>query len=170
MKVGWAYCKNSSFRLNALLLIVFALLSCNRGQEQGTQSEGLAEENTDCVYCGMPTPLFPKWSARVAREGSPTLHYCSPRCLFIHRASFQDQYQKMTECKVTDYYTVRKIDALEAYYVTGSTVIGPMGPDLIPFSTKDDAEAFAADHQGKRILTFAEVDLKVIEEIVNELP
>jgi nitrous oxide reductase accessory protein NosL len=47
-------------------------------------------------------------------------------------------------------------DATEMSYVVESTVYGGMGKDLIPFSVRDDAEAFVDEHGGSTI-TFDDV-------------
>jgi nitrous oxide reductase accessory protein NosL len=41
--------------------------------------------------------------------------------------------------------------------VIGSDVVGPMGHELIPLRTREEAEEFQRDHQGKRLLCFDEV-------------
>jgi nitrous oxide reductase accessory protein NosL len=58
---------------------------------------------------------------------------------------------------VTEYYGVTRIDARQAWYVIGSDVLGPMGHELIPLATREDAEEFLSDHAGKRILRFGDV-------------
>lgn len=58
---------------------------------------------------------------------------------------------------VTDYYSLEPIDGKAAFYVIGSDVHGPMGKELIPFASRDDAEEFLRDHGGRRIIRFAEV-------------
>jgi nitrous oxide reductase accessory protein NosL len=63
---------------------------------------------------------------------------------------------------VTDYYATARIDAKKALYVIGSDVLGPMGHDLIPHPDAYDADEFAKDHQGKRIMTFDEVTMELL--------
>ena len=50
--------------------------------------------------------------------------------------------------------TLTLIDGLKAFYVIGSDVYGPMGRELIPFSSRSEAEEFRKDHQGKSVLEF----------------
>lgn len=49
------------------------------------------------------------------------------------------------------------IDARSAWYVHGTTPIGPMGPTLVSFAQRAEAEAFAARHGGE-LLRFADID------------
>jgi copper chaperone NosL len=57
------------------------------------------------------------------------------------------------------------IDAHQAYFVIGSDVLGPMGHELIPLETLDDAKEFKADHQGKKILRFNQIDAELTEKL-----
>jgi nitrous oxide reductase accessory protein NosL len=58
---------------------------------------------------------------------------------------------------VTDYYSLKPVDGLKAYYVTGSNVNGPMGRELIPFEKESDAREFLKDHKGRSIVKFRQV-------------
>jgi len=66
---------------------------------------------------------------------------------------------------VTDYYSLNPIDGLQAYYVAGSDVYGPMGKELIPFAKEEEAKEFMKDHQGKSILRFKEVTPDLIRSL-----
>ena len=66
---------------------------------------------------------------------------------------------------VTEYYTLQPIDGKHAFYVSGSDVLGPMGHELIPFATMDDARIFLTDHKGKRIISFSDVTDQIILDI-----
>jgi nitrous oxide reductase accessory protein NosL len=55
-------------------------------------------------------------------------------------------------------------DATELTYVAESSVLGGMGPDLIPFSADRDADAFIDDHGG-RTVAFGDIDRALIRGI-----
>jgi nitrous oxide reductase accessory protein NosL len=57
------------------------------------------------------------------------------------------------------------IDARAAFFVSGSDVNGPMGSELIPFSTEKDARSFKLDHKGKLILRFSDVTRQTIKSL-----
>jgi nitrous oxide reductase accessory protein NosL len=57
------------------------------------------------------------------------------------------------------------LDARKAFFVIGSDVYGPMGRELIPFFTKEDALVFKKDHNGTRILVFEQVTPAVIRKL-----
>ena len=55
------------------------------------------------------------------------------------------------------------MEASESVYVIGSRRMGAMGPTLVPFREAGNAQAFAAANGG-RILTFAEITAKVMDD------
>ena len=53
----------------------------------------------------------------------------------------------------------------QAWYVIGSDVLGPMGHELVPFATREDAEAYLHDHAAKRILPFGDVTQELLGDL-----
>jgi nitrous oxide reductase accessory protein NosL len=70
---------------------------------------------------------------------------------------FNNPKEKFTTILVSDFYTLKPLEAQKAYFVIGSNVYGPMGEELIPFKTKEDAEVFMQEHYGKKIIRFDEI-------------
>ena len=64
---------------------------------------------------------------------------------------------KMKDAYVSDYYTLEKLDAKDAFYVHGSNVYGPMGDEFIPFKDEAKAVSFLKDHAGKGVIRFDEI-------------
>jgi len=64
---------------------------------------------------------------------------------------------KIKEAYVTDHETKKLIDAKKAFFVTGTTLTGGMGREVIPFSGKEAAEKFKTDHHGTNVAAYAEV-------------
>lgn len=123
--------------------------------------------NYDCRHCGMPSQDFPKWKAKVVADAGE-VWYCSPRCMFINTLNEAKAPKGIQAIQVISYYDTQAIDAKTAFYVTESDVLGPMGHDLVPLKDKKAAEDFKAEHQGKNIFAFAEVDMKTIKALVNK--
>ena len=63
---------------------------------------------------------------------------------------------------VTEYYGLTLIDARQAFYVTGSDVLGPMGHELIPLASRAEAEEFMTDHKGRLVLQFDQVTQEML--------
>jgi nitrous oxide reductase accessory protein NosL len=113
-----------------------------------------------CAVCGMFVHKYPNWVATIAFAGGDQVFFDGPKDLFRYLfdlEKYEAQDREIAGVFVTEYYRVQSIDAQTAVFVTGSDVMGPMGGELVPFATRDEAEAFALDHGGKEILEFAEV-------------
>jgi copper chaperone NosL len=88
------------------------------------------------------------------------------RCLFIYNKvpkRFGINLNDITHRFVTEFTTRKKIDVNNAFLVLGSTVRGPMGYELIPFSNKEEAEKFEAEYNGKRLVQLHTVELKDVD-------
>ena len=70
---------------------------------------------------------------------------------------------------VTDYETLEKIPAREAFYVYGSQKTSSSGDDLPAFSSKERAEKFAQKYEGRRVLDFSQVSNGLINLLNNRL-
>lgn len=117
-----------------------------------------------CPVCGMFVAKYPKWAAHI--EESKNKHYFDGvkdmMKFYIFDSDFPYSRAKINTIEVTDFYTLRAIDAKKAFYVIGSNVYGPMGNELIPFLSKDAAENFMHDHSGEKIILFKEITPKLI--------
>ena len=49
--------------------------------------------------------------------------------------------------------------------VVGSDVLGPMGHELVPFVSENDAREFLEDHDGVRILRFDDIDPDLLRDL-----
>lgn len=123
-----------------------------------------------CPVCGMFVAKFPEWVATVAYKDGHAHHFDGAKDLFKFLANprhyvASHRPEDVATIAVTDYYAVVRIDARDAVYVIGSDVLGPMGHELVPFLTRAEAEEFIKDHDGKAILSFAQVTPAVIERL-----
>ncbi len=123
-----------------------------------------------CPVCGMFVSKYPAWIAQIHLQGGEVLFFDGAKDMFKFLLD-PSKYgrtvkpQEMISIYVTDYYSLQPIDAREAFYVVGSDVLGPMGRELIPFRSKEDALEFQRDHNGKTILTFGEIKGSTIKEL-----
>jgi copper chaperone NosL len=123
-----------------------------------------------CPVCGMFVSKYPDWVGQVQFTDGKRVFFDGAKDLFKFYFGLK-QYQPGKTTKdikaifVTEYYSVQPIEARVAFFVIGSDVLGPMGRELIPLASMKDAEEFKADHQGKRIVKFEEVDLKIIQSL-----
>jgi len=125
------------------------------------------DASATCPVCGMKVAPFPDWIAQVVFADDRTLFFDGAKDLFrylLERPRYAPDLQdpEVAAVFVTSYYDGTWIGAEEAFYVIGSDVRGPMGPELVPFATSDESEEFLRDHGGKRIVRFAEVTNEVL--------
>ncbi len=117
-----------------------------------------------CPVCGMFVAKYPKWAALIEVEMKK--HYFDGvkdmMKFYIFDVDFPYDRNKIGKIEVTDFYTLRAIEAKEAFYVIGSDVYGPMGNELIPFLSKDAAQNFMTDHRGEKIIRFNEITPKLV--------
>ncbi|MBT8344418.1 MAG: nitrous oxide reductase accessory protein NosL [Sulfurovum sp.] len=117
-----------------------------------------------CPVCGMFVAKYPKWAAFIDVEEKK--HYFDGvkdmMKFYIFDVDFPYDRSKISHMEVTDFYTLKAIDAKQAFYVIGSDVFGPMGNELIPFFTKAAAQNFMTDHRGENIIRFDEITPKLV--------
>jgi nitrous oxide reductase accessory protein NosL len=111
--------------------------------------------------------LYPDWIATVRYRDGHAHHFDGAKDMFkylldLPRWAPDHQLDQIDSIGVTEYYSVQRIEARQAYYVIGSDVLGPMGHELIPLETQADAEEFLKDHSGKQIIRYDEVTLPLL--------
>ena len=115
-----------------------------------------------CPVCGMFVAPYPYWIATVLWRDGKAVHFDGAKDFFKYLQDLK-KYEpgralaEINAMGVTDYYATGRIDAGQAYYVIGSDVLGPMGHELVPLDTQAEAKEFMIDHNGKRVVRFAEV-------------
>lgn len=127
-----------------------------------------------CPVCGMFVAKYPEWVGTVLYKEGHAHHFDGAKDLFKYLHDLAKwapghQQENIVSIGVTEYYGLKLIDARNAYYVVGSDVLGPMGHELIPLETIDDAKEFLADHGGVRILRFDQVDAELPGQLDNGL-
>ena len=142
-------------------LLLLCLLTTSALAEQQLQVPDPGPRDT-CPVCGMFVAKYPEWIATVVYKDGHAHHFDGAKDLFKYLfdlakwAPGHDRAQ-IAAIGVTEYYGLERIPADTAWYVIGSDVLGPMGHELVPLETREDAEEFLRDHQGRRILRFDEV-------------
>lgn len=133
-----------------------------------TQRLGRAIEvpkTAKCPVCGMFVFKYPRWAAKMIMANADEYYFDGAKDMFKFYLQKKNSSEGMGLILVTDYYTQNALQARSAFYVVGSDVYGPMGNELIPFSTMKDAKTFAKDHRGDKILTFDEVTMPLLESL-----
>ena len=123
-----------------------------------------------CPVCGMFVAKYPEWIATVLYKDGHAHHFDGAKDLFkylqdLPRWAPGHQAANIASIGVTEYYGLTRIDAHGAWYVIGSDVYGPMGHELVPFETEEDAKEFFKDHAGTRILRFDAVTPALLQRL-----
>lgn len=125
-----------------------------------------------CPVCGMFVHKYPTWLAQMQLEDGSTFFFDGVKDMLA--CYFEpEKYGVKGSIKhiyVTDYYSQGWIDGTEAFYVTGSDVLGPMGHEFIPLKSMAAAKTFLADHKGKMIKSFDELTLDLVNAMRSGMP
>ena len=123
-----------------------------------------------CPVCGMIVSKYPNWTATVFWKDGHADHFDGAKDMFkflqaLPKYAPSHKRADIRFLAVTDFYNLEKIEAGKAFYVIGSDVMGPMGPELVPLATRADAEDFLKDHKGKLILGYREVTPEIVTKV-----
>jgi copper chaperone NosL len=157
-------------------LLVGALLALAHPAPAAEALRVPAPTPTDtCQVCGMFVTKYPEWIATVVYRDGVAAHFDGPKDLFkylfdLRRYAPGRQREDVTLLAVTEYYGLARIDARSAWFVIGSDVLGPMGHELIPLASIEEAQEFLADHRGRAVLRFEDVTPQVIEGLDGGQP
>lgn len=125
--------------------------------------------DTRCPVCGMFVAKYDVWLTQIHFEDGTVSSFDGVKDMmayYLEPTLYNGSAQaKIVEVWVKDYYSLKWLDARQAFFVIGSDVNGPMGHELIPFSIKAAAESFLVDHHGRQILTFAEITGEIIGQL-----
>lgn len=119
-------------------------------------------ERDKCPVCGMFVARYPDWTAQVIFKDGTHDVFDGPKDMFryyfdLKKYNPSKRQSDIAAIYVTEYYSTKLMDARDLFFVLGSDVYGPMGVELIPVATMENAKEFLRDHKGKRILKFDEV-------------
>ena len=132
-------------------------------------------KDATCLIRKIKVYQAPEWAATIQVRSGETIYFSSPKSMFEfyfepgHWPEYQVKQDDDMRINVTDYETLEKIPAREAYYVYGSKKISPAGDDLPAFASKEKAEKFAKQYDGKRVLDFSQVSNGLINLLNDKL-
>jgi len=123
-----------------------------------------------CPVCGMLVARYPAWIATVVYADGHVSQFDGAKDLFkylfdLPRYAPDREAEQIKAIGVTEYYGLTRIAAEDAWFVVGSTILGPMGHELVPLASAADAAEFLADHNGAKILRFADITPAVISAL-----
>ena len=117
-------------------------------------------KDAKCPICGMFVAKYPQWVALY--DGEKKFYFDGVKDMMKYAFARKLSSDKLY---VSDYYKLSKLEATKAFYVIGSNVYGPMGSELIPFATQEEAQSFARDHNGQKIIAFDEITEALVKSL-----
>ena len=119
------------------------------------------------MICGMFVKPYPAWIAMIQLDDGQQLFFDGPKDLFRYyfRMREKDGKAKISKIMVTEYYSAAPVNARVAFFVVGSDTLGPMGAELVPVSSREAAESFRKDHDGRKVLSFDEITPALIDSL-----
>ncbi len=150
-------CKN----INPKKLQAVSIFIASQGDSDNKTTN--VPKEAKCPVCGMFVAKYPKWAAITETTDGKKLYYDGVKDMmkfYFDPKQFHHEKKEFKSIQVADYYTLKLIDAKKAWFVIGSNIYGPMGEELIPFISENDAKTFFSEHNGKQIITFDEINEK----------
>jgi nitrous oxide reductase accessory protein NosL len=117
-----------------------------------------------CPVCGMYPYKYPVWASMMVIE-KKRYYFDGIKDMmkyFLFEKKYRYDRSHISSMVVQDFYRLMPLDAKKAWYVVGSDIRGPMGKELIPFSSRKDAEIFSTDHHGKTVVQFQQIDVGML--------
>jgi len=119
---------------------------------------------------------YPAWVSKITLQNGKTLFFCSPKSMieFYNRPAIRPEVgikkeEDFKEILVTDFTTMKPINAKGAFYVYGSNKTSPAGDDLPAFATYEAAEKFSKNNNGKRVMSFHQIPDALIKLLNGKL-
>ena len=149
------------FMSRRTVLAGLATFACTRVEASSITLPAPDPKDT-CPVCGMFVAPYRYWIATILFNDGRSVHFDGAKDLHKYltdmaRWAGGRKASDIAKIGVTSYYDTTMIEAKNAFYVIGSDVLGPMGHELVPHETKQDAEEFMRDHKGRRIVNASDI-------------
>jgi copper chaperone NosL len=158
-------------RMTKVAKLVFLLICLTVSFSWAEEKKVIKPSSKDkCPVCGMFVAKYSDFLAAIAFKDGACVFFDGSKDMFKYYFNMKkyDPARKQGDIEavyVTDYYDLKLVNGLEAFYVTGSDVHGPMGRELIPFAREEGAKEFAKDHKGKPAVKFREVTPALVKTL-----
>jgi copper chaperone NosL len=114
-----------------------------------------------CPVCAMLPIRYPRFAAAIALQDGRTYYFCSPGCMlnaWLHPDIFLGSpAANLARPVVREYLSGEVMDARDVFWVSGSDVVGPMGPALVPLKDTAHLEAFRRRHGARKVFRLDEL-------------
>jgi copper chaperone NosL len=154
------------------LIIVFFLFLFTTGSLWGADEIKPAKITPadKCPVCGMFVAKYPDFVDQIVFKDGTHAFFDGVKDMMKYYFDLPKYKPGKTKADianiwVTDYYNLKLSDGLQAWYVAGSDVYGPMGKELMPFKDEAAAKEFQQDHKGISVLLFKDITPELIKTL-----
>ena len=168
-----------SFCLIALLLVVPGCYGPKETAQQDKQVQ-LAQTaaqpqvipaSITCGKCGMYPAKYPQWQTQVVFKDGSMTPFDGCKCLFgflLNMSQYDNAHSTddVAVVWVKDFNSGEWLEAEGAYFVVGSSEMGPMGKELIPFGKKSEATRFQ-EKNGGTLVMYSAIDMEVLRPLMG---
>ena len=152
------------------ILFIAALLSCPSltvAAEKPAPQEITAKMS--CGVCGMYPARFPAWQTQIIFTDGTMVPFDGSKDMFKYLLNLEyynpgKGRDDVAAIWVREHSGNKWIDGETAYYLVGSSVMGPMGKDLIPFANAGEADGLRTE-KGGTVMPFSEISKEVIDNL-----
>ncbi|MFC1837108.1 nitrous oxide reductase accessory protein NosL [Thermodesulfobacteriota bacterium] len=168
-----------------VFFLAFALIVCcvTSGTSTAEQSSGsgtvqaaavqpmVIAEGVSCGKCGMYPAKYPRWQSQIIFKDGSMTPFDGCKCMFnfmnaLNHSEKSHTGDDVAAVFVRDFNTGKWVNGPDAHFVVGSSVMGPMGMELIPFA--DKAEAMRFHHEnGGQMKMYSEITQEVLKPLMG---
>lgn len=170
----------TQFFRGTLVLLLAVGLGCaateKKAADQATTAvsgqvavQGAMEIPTDvsCGKCGMFPAKYPRWQSQIVFKDGSMTPFDGCKCMFNFLLAMEefDKTHSADDVQVVwvkDFDSGAWINGVDAHYVVGSAMMGPMGKELIPFADSGVAMKFHQE-QGGAMMKYSEITPEVLK-------
>jgi copper chaperone NosL len=157
------------FKSLIIVSLCFIVLTGSRLGAESVQPAKITPGDK-CPVCGMFVAKYPDFVDQIVFKDGAHAFFDGVKDMMKYYFDLPKYNPSKTQADiahilVTDYYSLKLVDGLQAFYVLGSDVYGPMGKELMPFKEEAAAKEFKVDHKGTAILTFKDITPALIKTL-----
>lgn len=160
---------NRKLLLFIALLLTAGVVSAGSASAAGKPQPQAIAEQASCGVCGMYPARFPQWQTQIIFADGAMVPFDGAKDMFKYllKMADYDKQRKRAEVAavwVKDHGAGTWLDGEAAFYVVGSSAMGPMGSELVPFATAAAAKEFQGKNGGT-VSRFGDINLEVIHKL-----
>ena len=163
-----------------LAMVVGCATSGSKTTEQTSATESariavsqpmIIPKDVSCGKCGMYPANYPRWQSQIIFKDGSMTPFDGCKCLFNFMFSM-DQHDKahsrddVVVVWVKSFNSGEWMNAMDAHFVVGSNMMGPMGKELVPFADKAEAMKFHQE-QGGDMMMYADITPEVLKSLMG---